>query len=435
MRRAILAFIAVVIVIAIAFGIASIPGAVSADFGALHVAMPAPVAVAIFILVVLFLHVVLGLVFGLFGLGGWFRAWRARRRRKAGDRSVTHALLALAAGEGPDASRAAASARRMLGDSPQTLLLAAEAARLTGDNEEAEAVFHTLARRKEGAFLGFRGLLRQAIARSDWVAAAELARKAEAAHPGTKWLRGERRRVAIEAGDWRAALALADPPARAALGAAAADAEVAPKAALRLAEDALAADPTLSIASLALARRLRAAGKEKRAEATIRAAWERAPQPDLALFFLQPISDPGERFKLARRLAEANPTHPESRFLLASTALAAGDVSEARREADALAAEGIAWRRLWLLRARIARAEAGGTESPAEREALSEAAAADGDPGWRCEDCGAVSAAWHPVCPTCGAAGRLRWTAPATAPGSAEGKVELLGADGRAGGA
>jgi uncharacterized protein HemY len=134
------------------------------------------------------------------------RQWRRRHR----DAALTRTLLALAAGETGDARREASRARRLLGDTPATLLLAAEAGRIAGRNDEAETAFRALADRRDAAFLGLRGLLRQAIERQDWTTATALARQAEAVEPGAAWLRRERFRLAVRAGEWSDALALAD---------------------------------------------------------------------------------------------------------------------------------------------------------------------------------------------------------------------------------
>lgn len=435
MHRVFLFLIACLIAIAIAFGLASLPGHVSAVFGNIRIAAPTSVAALALIILLLLLYVVLGLLGALFRLPRRFRLWRSGRGRAQGERAVTRTLIALAAGEPGVARRQAEAARRLIGDTPQTLLLAAEAARLAERSDEAEATFRLLAERKDGAFLGLRGLLREAVLRADWGEAAALARSAEAAHPGGSWLRKERRRIAIETEDWRGALALADESARAALAAAAADAEQDPKAARRLAREALDADPALPAAALALARALRAAGRERRAEAVIAETWAKTPHPDLARFVLDPIADPMAQVSAAQRLAARNSAHPESRFLLAETALDAGLVGEARRHTDALSAEGVVWRRLWLLIAAIARAEAGGKDSAAEREALHAAATAHVDPEWRCAACSGTAAIWQPVCPHCGAVGRLKWELPPASPAPPasaigplpEQKVELLG--------
>ena len=154
------------------------------------------------------------------------RERQAARRRRAGDAALTRTLLALAAGETGDARREASRARRLLGDTPATLLLAAEAGRIAGRTDEAETAFRALADRDDAAFLGLRGLLRQAIEREDWAEATALARQAEAVEPGAAWLRRERARLAVRAGEWSDALALADADApKAALATAAAEAE------------------------------------------------------------------------------------------------------------------------------------------------------------------------------------------------------------------
>ena len=408
MRRVIFFLAASAVALAMAFGLASLPGTVSAEFGTISVTARTPVAALALIVVLLLGYALLRIVGGLLRVPRRLRLWWAGRNRTQGDRAITRTLLALAAGEGSVARREAATARQFLGDSPQTLLLAAEAARLAERSDEAEATFRLLAERKDSAFLGLRGLFRQAVSRADWADAAHLARRAQAAHPGGSWLRHERQRAAIENGDWRSALGLADGPARAAIAAAAADAEPDPKKALQFAREAVAADPTLPPATLSLAERLRALGRERRAVTAVENAWERMPHPSLAAFAVDPVGEPLARATTAQRLAARNPDHPESRFLLARTALAAGLPGEARRHADALRAEGIGWRRLWFLVAEIARAEAGGKETAAEREAL-RAAASSTDPVWRCAECGGEVPSWQVLCPHCGAIGSLQW--------------------------
>ena len=145
-------------------------------------------------------------------------------------------------------------------------------------------------RRQDAAFLGLRGLLRNAIEHEDWSEATALARQAETVQPGAAWLRRERARLAVRAGNWSEALALADADApKAALAAAAAEAEPDPWRAMRLAKQAWQDDPSLAPAALAYASRLRAAGRESRALAVIRHSWSIAPHPDLAAFALAPV--------------------------------------------------------------------------------------------------------------------------------------------------
>lgn len=414
MRRILVILLVAALVLAAAWYLAGLPGSITARIGSTTI--EAPTAVAALAAVVLFLlgHVLLRLLAGLWHLPRRWRFWRSARHRRLGERAATNAMVALAAGEAGDARHEASRARRLLGDTAQTLLLAAQAARLAGRPEEAEAALRALTQRPETAFLGFRGLLRRASERGDWAEAARLAQHAEAAHPGGAWLRGERARLAVRAGRWEEALELADADApKAALGVGAAEAATDSARARQLARRAWKDDPALAPAALAYASRLRAAGRERRAQAVIRRSWTLAPHPELAEFALAPVREPLARMQAAQRLAASSPEHPEAHLLLARAALAAGLVGEARRHADAARQAGLTQRRLWLLRAAIEEAADGSTEAGrvAQRDALRHAADADPDPSWRCTACHATAERWTPACPSCATAGSLRWSA------------------------
>jgi HemY protein len=347
-------------------------------------------------------------------------------------------LVALAAGEKADARREALRARSLLGDTPQTLLLTAEAGRLAGREDEAMAAFQALAARKDAGFLGLRGLLANAITHQNWTEAAAIARQAEAAHPGAAWLRHERAQLAIRSGDWAEALLLADAlkadPGKADPGVAAVAAPVAALAtgaalaeanldrAERLARQALKADPSFTPAVLARAGQLRAHGREKNALAVLADGWKRAPHPEIAAMALAPVTDKLARAKAAQQLTAGLPDHPESRLLLARTALDAGVVGEARRHLEAVKNAGLNQRRAWLLHAELEEEDRGDTEAGrlAQRDALRRAAAADPDPEWRCSVCHTAQAAWRAACPVCMTPGGLVWGT-AELPGSTPG--------------
>jgi HemY protein len=410
MRRVLYVLAASIVTLAVAWGVAGLPGRVTAQFGATTVETATPVAALGLVLLFVMLYVFFRLLGGLLRLPGIAARWDTMRDRRRGDLAVGRALLALAAGDKADARREASRARRWLGDTPQTLLLAAEAGRLAGRDDEAEDAFRRLADRPDAAFLGYRGLLRQALTRQDWTEAEALARQAETVHPGAAWLRHQRARLAIRAGHWTEALELADDDAsRAALAAGAAEAEQDPARAMKLARQAWKADASLAPAALAYATRLRADGREARAQAVIRHTWALAPHPDLAAVALAPVTDRLARAQAAQRLAEANPEHVESRLLLARTALDAGLIGEARHQATLARGTGLNQRRLWLLLAAIEEAEHDDTGSGRLRDALSHAAMADADPEWRCAECRTPHATWYPACTSCGTAGGLHW--------------------------
>jgi HemY protein len=414
MRRILTVLAASIVVLGIAWVVAGLPGRITAEFGGTTVEMATPVAAVGLLLVFLALYLVLRLLGGLLRLPGIAARWDAQRDRQRGDVAVSRALVALAAGDRADARREAGRARRWLGDTPQTLLLAAEAGRLAGRDDEAEDAFRRLAERPDAAFLGYRGLVRQALTRQDWTEAAALARQAEAAHPGADWLRHQRAGLAIRAGHWTEALDLAEgDAARAALGAGAAGAEQDPARAMRLARQAWKTDASLAPAALAYATRLRANGREARAQAVIRHSWTLAPHPDLAAFALAQVTEPLARARGAQRLAEVNPEHVESRILLARTALEAGLTGEARHQVTQARDAGLNQRRVWLLTAEIEEAEQGGSDAAriGVRDALRQAATADADPEWRCTVCHTAYGGWYPACTSCGTAGGVRWLA------------------------
>jgi HemY protein len=414
MRRILLVLVVCGLVLAAAWGLAGLPGQITAQIGAWTIETTTPIAALALLVAFVVIYIVIRLIAFVLHVPGELGWWLRGRRRASGDRAVTSALVALAAGDKADAGREAARARRMLGDTPQALLLVAEASRLANREDQAEDAFRLLTRRKDAAFLGYRGLLRQAIAREDWAEAAALARQAEAARAGAAWVKQERAHLAIRAGNWAEALELTDVrPVQAALATAAAKVEADPKRALRLARLAWKADPTLAPAVVGYAERLRADGRERRVKPVLRHGWTLAPHPDIAACALAPLTDPLARTRAAQELAAANPERFESRLLLARTALEAGLTGEARRQAEAARAAGLNQRRLWLLLAQIEEEERGDTEAGrlAQRDALRHAATADPDPVWRCASCHVAQPAWHPACPVCATPASMKWGA------------------------
>jgi HemY protein len=387
-------------------------GNISLQIGATTIQAPLSMAVLALMVLVLVLYVLFRLLATVLGLPGTFRRGGERSRRRRGDQAVTGTLLALAAREPADARREAARAVRLLGETPQTLLLSAYAGSISGNEEEAEAAFTKLSERKDSAFLGYRGLLRLALDHEDYPRAAQLARDAEAAHPGAAWLRGERTQLALRTGAWADALQLTqDDAPKAGFGAAAAEAEANPAVAHKLAKAAWKRDPALTHAAIAYARRLREGKREKAALEVLRTSWAANPNPELADFALAPVPDRMVKLKAGGDLVKLAPEHAESHLLLARLSLAAGLTSEAQRHVEAARNAGLDQRRVYLLLADIAEAE--GNE-PSQRDALRQAAMAPPDPAWRCEACGTTLGGWNPACPVCHTPARVRWVVPST---------------------
>jgi uncharacterized membrane-anchored protein len=189
MRRVVAFLIVGIVVIAAAWSLGNLQGHVSASIGSMTIETSASFAILALILLFVVAFVFLRVLFGAFRLPRAGAGWRRRHRLRLGERAITRVLVALAAGEQTIARKQARRARALLGPSPQTLLLVAEAGRLSGREDEAEEAFRALTQDEDGRFLGYRGLLRQAVERNEWGKANAIAREAEAAHPGTMWLR------------------------------------------------------------------------------------------------------------------------------------------------------------------------------------------------------------------------------------------------------
>ncbi len=415
MRAVLLLLAATAVVLLAAYGLASIPGAVGGQVGA--VTFDAPMSVAVTLLLVLFalLYLLLRVLAGLRRAPGSTSRHFRRRRLEQGERAITASIQALAAGELADARREASRARRLLGAVPQTLLITAEAEHASGRPAQAEAAFRALADRRDTAFLGFRGLVRLAVEAGDWARARVLLAEADRARPDTAWLRREKLLLAARTGAWSEALPLArDDAERAAFATAAADAETDRGRAIRLAREAHRLAPDLAPAALAYARRLHEEWSAGKALAVLRETWRRAPHPALAEAALAREPDPLKRAQLAETFSARGTDPLETHLLLARTALDAGMIGEARRRAGlAQAASATPDRRVLTLVADIAERDT--TRPEPERraafaEALREAATAPAGPVWRCEACTAEHAAWSPVCAHCGTPARIAWT-------------------------
>lgn len=418
MRTAITILLLLVIGVAGAMYLSDLGGTVEIKVGDAWIGTSFPIALLILAAAFLVLHSILAAIGAIRRWPQRMRTRRGAKRRAEGDAAVTRTLIALAAGTAEAARLEVRRARNYLGDTPQTLLLAAEAERLSGREEAAAEVFRTLAQRDDARFLGLRGLLRQAMQKGDWDAAQALAREAEAVQPGAAWLREERAQLALQTRDWREALALSAPDLpKPVLALAAAAQEPDPAKAADLERQAWQADKTFVPAALAHAKRLRAGGSSRRARGVLEESWSAAPHPDLAEPYLADEPDDLARVKSAEGLVRRNPTAPESRLLLARTALAAGLTGRVRTAVEALVASGDADRRAYLLLAELEEAEHG--ESAEARAAqskwLRQAAAARPEPRWRCAHCGTDHAAWAPVCSACDTVGQIGWTAAARA--------------------
>jgi HemY protein len=354
---------------------------------------------------------------------------RRRSRRMKGYKALTHGMVAVAAGDPEEARRQARKAASLLDEPPLTLLLSAQSAQLNGDEQAAKRFFTQMLEREETAFLGLRGLLRQALDSGDKAQALRLAEQAQAKRPGTPWLQPALLELQTATGQWsRAGETLAraakqkSVPAEAAFRqqaailverARAAEAAGDGAAASDFAWKAWKADPGFGpAASLAVAR-LGKDGRKRKAARTAHSAWAKAPHPDTARAYLMGLDGAGalDRLRAMERLAAENPEHPETRLALAEAALRAELWGEARRHVQPLTQEGQPQSaRACRLMAEIEKAEH--ADAAAAERWRAQADLAPPDPAWTCGKCGAVAEAWSALCPACGAFATLDWRSP-----------------------
>ncbi|MDE1897304.1 MAG: hypothetical protein KGH91_09525, partial [Rhodospirillales bacterium] len=151
------------VVLALAWWVAALPGTVTADAGAYRITTPAPVALLLLLVVVGLLIIFLRVLGGLRRAPRRFSGWRNERRHQAGELALQRGLVAVAAGDASGAKATAMKARTLLGDTAFVQWLNAEAARLSGEDAQARLAFEKLTHSKEMKFLGHQGLLRESL--------------------------------------------------------------------------------------------------------------------------------------------------------------------------------------------------------------------------------------------------------------------------------
>lgn len=402
------------------------PGAVVIDWGSYRIETSAAATAALLATFLLVL-ILVGRTVGWLARGS--PALRESRRRR-GYKALTRGLVAVAEGDGANARRLAKRARSLIKEEqPLTLVLLAQAAQLDGDEQAARRHFTRMLDNPETEYLGLRGLIVDANRRGKTAEALKLARQAQDLSPNAPWLLSTVFELETREGMWREAQKTLERSARKRLVTpgdakrrkalvvfqrareelAAGDDDAALECALRA--SGFAHD---FVPAAALAARLAAPTRPRKAARIVERAWRVAPHPDLAGAYLEIYPDdlPARRVKRVVRLAGMNPSHPESRLAVATQAVEAGLWGVAWNnlrplvESDASTPPGARACRL------MARYEQGANDDPsAAQEWAARAARTDDRLAWRCTGCGRESRDWEPVCAGCDGFDTLRWQA------------------------
>lgn len=423
MRRVILYLVQLALIVAAAIWLAERPGEVRIDWLGWRLETSAAVLLLIVLALAWILAVLRGLWKWIRRAPGRFVEARRERRREEGYEALGRGLAAVAAGDAPEARRLARKASTLLDEPPLTRLLTAQAAQLGGDEKEAERQFQAMRDDPQTEFIGLRGLLAKALRDNDRMQALALAERALELKPNAPWLLKQTFALQAEAGKWRKAMAtLADAAGRAAV-----EKEPARRARTALlvalameTDDALEAKhltgeatelaPGFAPAAVKLAELHAAAGSERKAIKTLERAWAAQPHPDVARAWLalRANSTPLDRLRWLQRLTSTHADHAESRLALAEASLDAQLWGEARRQLQDLAQSPTP--RVVRLMARVEREERADVE--AARAWLERQPAAEPDPAWFCNSCGAQSNLWSARCGHCGAFNSLTWKPP-----------------------
>ncbi|MEX0694455.1 MAG: heme biosynthesis HemY N-terminal domain-containing protein [Rhodospirillales bacterium] len=357
-------------------------------------------------------------------------AMRERRQRK-GYTALSSGMVAVAAGDAPEARRQARRAEALLsGQAPLSRLLSAQSAQLEGDDKAAERFFTEMLDDPETRFLGLRGLLTQALKAGQRERALDLARQAYRLQPKSEWVASNLFELQSTSGAWLSAASTNDEMARKRLlekpeaerrravisfelsreNDAAGDAGQA----LKDLKTACDLAPDLIPAVVALTNRYVANDQRRKATALVEKVWAKTPHPDLVEPYWQARQAPDgiARVKASEKLVQSNPDSPESHIALARAALAAELWGEARKHLQkAGAGDGLEPpARICRMMAELEEHENGDLSKA--REWLVRAGTAPSDPQWVCATCGNAVRIWTAHCGNCATFDGYHWGVP-----------------------
>lgn len=402
--------------------LAEFPGAVTIDWLGYRLETAASI-VAVMLAALLFVfYVFVRLVLWIAqGPKAW-RAYFARQRNERGMGALAHGLAAAAGGDASEAGKAAQTAGRLVRDETLARILSLEAAQVAGHETEIEIHARALTENPHTELLGWKALFDLAKARGEKAKAHNHAETAFEKSAGAGWAAEALLADALSAHDFPRAMAVLDRaergkgfiPERAsdirasiltAQGKRERETGEAQKALPPL-RKAMALVPGFLPAAIQRSSLQFEAGRMKRAEDTVLEVWPRAPHPALADIYLKAgKGNEGAEGRLTA-LTKHNPTHVESRLLIAAEAIAEGRYTSAR---DALKNLLLAGRtgRVAALMAELSLKES--NDRARADEWLKKGLMATRDNVWECETCGHTQTEWTAVCPRCDGVATQAW--------------------------
>ncbi len=320
----------------------SLPGEVTFPVGQEIVAVKSGVAAIFVVLLGGLIALVWWLATGILVLPGRLsKARRLSQTRKA-NAALAEGLLAAEGGDAKAALKLARRAMRHAEDERLKLLLEARAAEANEDWAGAERAWGLLTRLPGGQLAGLRGAATAASERGDQLTAETRAREALALKSEADWPFNSLFDLQVSKGDWDKALetlaqgekrgqieALNAKRRRAVLHTAKAVSlpHTEKQAAQKALADAIRSAPDFPPAAYHGARFLMTDGKTKAAQGVLELGWKARPHPALAQLSRRLVPQ-DTRQNIAARLkglADAYPSHRESRIVTAENAMDAAD--------------------------------------------------------------------------------------------------------------
>ena len=428
MKKALILFLKIAIVIIVSLWLVQNPGEVTIRWYEYTISTSAA-----FGLVCLGILVILGMIGfwtlrRLSGVPQNFDDFLKRNKRREGFRALTNGLVAVSAGDHETAQRCAEKADTLLHDPTLTLLLQTESAQLIGDEGAVRKYLTELIKRPETAFLGVRGLLAQAMRYEEFTAALKLARRAYEMQPTNRWLLKTYFMLLVRLDEWREAETILKEAIRLNVFSAEtglrhyvavllgmsdhARSRAHAGEALQYAAKALKNDGSSIPAAKRLVDMLIESGKPKEAIKVIQQVWPQNPHPELAAHWLRLSPNPDAQAKInwLMQLAGLNKDTTETNMAIANLAIEAHMFELAREHLGAASQTRPESQRLKRTEAQLEKML--GNDDAAFQILNNLLDKPSGDPSWVCEECGAVHWIWDQNCHACHSFDSMIWTIP-----------------------
>ncbi len=205
MLRLVAIFVVIALLAAAATWFADRPGEITLTWLDYEIRTSLMFAGAMLIAALALLAIAWSVLRAIIGAPGTITAFFRDRRRERGLDALTKGVVAAGAGDAVAAKRYASLAGRFLGDAPLARLLQAQAAQLSGDEVTVKRVFDTMLQAPETEVLGLRGLFVQARQDGDQTRARALAERALALNPHLSWAALAVLAMQSADGDWESA--------------------------------------------------------------------------------------------------------------------------------------------------------------------------------------------------------------------------------------